>query len=142
MKAIAGAPPDSRALVEHYKLLLEDAGGLRFLHGAAVRLARAEVPANISDALGLARVTALSKPNGGVNPATGKTLRRLVARALAKDFAEVFDAATRRYTSSRSRPGRALMLAALLRAITDTDAEATVLSLDGRSTYGTDFAVP
>ena len=47
-------------------------------------------------ALALARLTALRKLTGGVRGiATGDCFRRLVARALAKQWAPVFDAATR-----------------------------------------------
>ena len=39
-----------------------------------------------------ARLTALTKPNGGVRGiATGCTVRRLVARTLAKQFMKVFE---------------------------------------------------
>ena len=46
----------------------------------------------------LARLTALSKPDGGVRGiATGNVFRRLVSRALAKGWATTFDRATRPY---------------------------------------------
>ena len=46
----------------------------------------------------MARLTALRKPDGGVRGiATGDAFRRLVSRTLAKQWATVFDEATRPY---------------------------------------------
>ena len=54
---------------------------------AVSSLARAEIPEDISRALMLGRITALAKPTGGVRGiAAGTTLRRLVARTLAKQY--------------------------------------------------------
>ena len=54
-------------------------------------LAQAKVLQEIAEALTCARLTALSKPDGGVRGTTGCSLRRLVARTLAKQFAEEFE---------------------------------------------------
>ena len=83
---------------EHLKLLLPDAEAVELLAEAANYLARAPVPAVIRTALAMARLAALRKPDGGVRGlATGDAFRRLVARALAEQWASVFDRATRPY---------------------------------------------
>ena len=56
---------------------------------AAFSLAQAKVPQEIAEILTV-HVSALSKPDGRVpGTATGCSLRRLVAKTLAKQFAEV-----------------------------------------------------
>ena len=59
---------------------------------AASSVAQGRVPADIQGPLMSARLTALSKDDGGVRGiATGCTFRRLVARSLARQFAEDFE---------------------------------------------------
>ena len=67
--------------------------------------------------------------------ATGYVFRRLVLRALAPAYAGVFDEATRPYQFALSTRAGTDSLAAMLRAATELDPEATVVSLDGRSAY-------
>ena len=71
---------------------LDEVGTLELLLEAASSLAHAKVPQGIAEALTCARLAALSKPDGGVRGiATVCSLRRLVARTLAKQFAEEFE---------------------------------------------------
>ena len=88
--------------------------------------------------LSTARLTALSKPNGGVRGiATGEVLRRLASRVLARQYAEIFDAATRPFQYAlRTRAGTDC-LAAILRTAAELDESATIVSLDGRAAYDT-----
>ena len=89
-------------------------------------------------ALALSRLTALSKPGGGVRGiATGHTLRRLVSRALPRQYAETIDRATRLFQFALQAHVGTDCLAAMLRAASDLDAEATIVSLNGRSAYDT-----
>ena len=61
------------------------------LHRAAERLANADVPEQVLQALRLGRMVALRKPNGRVRAlVVGDVFRRLVARALAQHFAGAF----------------------------------------------------
>ena len=123
------APGLSGATVDHCTLLLDDPTTLELLAFAANCFARADVPISVIDALCMSRLTAVRKPAGGVRGiAAGDVFRRLVSRALARAFAHVFDEAwsTRAGTDS---------LAAMLRAATELDPEATIVSLDGRSAY-------
>ena len=86
--------------------------------------------------LALARLTALQKPSGGVRGiGTGDTFRRLVARTLARRYARRFDEATRPYQFALQAPAGTDCLAALLRAATELDPAAPVVSLDGRCAY-------
>ena len=127
------APGLSGATAEHYKVLLDDEDGLSLLTAALELLAQGRVPEAIIDAISTARLTALSKPNGGVRGiATGEVLRRLTSRVLARQYAEIFDTATRPYQYAlRTRAGTDC-LAAILRTASELDATATIVSLDGR----------
>ena len=79
-----------------------------------------------------ARLTALSKPDGGVRGiATGCSLRRLVARTFAEEF--VRECAPFQYALS-TRAGTDC-LGHMLRAACDADGSATVLRGDGIGAY-------
>ena len=128
----------SGATAEHYKLLLEDEEALALFTQTASLLASADAPDSVWAALSLSRLTALAKPQGGVRGiATGDALRRLVSRALARQFADVFDRATRPYQFALQARAGTDCLAAMLRAAVELDGSATVISLDGRSAYDT-----
>ena len=130
------APGLSGARAEHYKLLLGHADDVELLTEAANLLAQAEVPYEVAEGIALTRMTAIRKPGGGVRGiATGEMFRRLVSRALAAAWAPVFDQATRPYQFAlRTRAG-VDALSARLRATLESDARATVVSLDGRGAY-------
>ena len=72
-------------------------------------------------------MTALRKPSGGVRGiATGDAFRRILARALAHEWAPVFDAATRPFQYANQ-----------VRATLELQPGTTLVSLDGRSAYDT-----
>ena len=128
----------SGATCEHYTLLLDDAEELELFTHAANLLVAAHVSASVAAALGLSRLTALRKPGGGVRGiATGDTFRRLVSRSLARMFADTFDEATRPYQFALQTRAGTDALSGMLRAAVDLDSAATIVSLDGRSAYGT-----
>ena len=128
----------SGATMEHYKLLLEDDEAVGLLAQAASLLVAADVPPGVLAALALSRLTALSKPGGGVRGiATGDTFRRLVSRVLARQFADDFDRATRPYQFALQARAGTDCLAAMLRAAVELDGRAVIVSLDGRSAYDT-----
>ena len=61
----------------------------------ASALAMARVPEEIIEALRLGRLTALSKPDGGVRGiVVGDILRRMVARTLAKQISKKVEEGT------------------------------------------------
>ena len=132
------APGLSGATAEHYKVLLDDEEGLSLFTATIELLAQGRVPEDIMESLSTARLTALSKPNGGVRGiATGEVLRRLTSRVLARQYAEIFDTATRPFQYAlRTRAGTDC-LAAILRTASELDASATIVSLDGRAAYDT-----
>lgn len=126
----------SGATADHYKLFLEDEEALALFSHSANLLANASVPPAVLSALSLSRRTALQKPSGGVRGiATGDVMRRIVSRALARDHATVFDTATRPFQYALQCRAGTDCLASLLRAATDLDETATIVSLDGRSAY-------
>ena len=68
---------------EHLKLMLDETDSQELLLATCNLLAQGKVPAVIGTALTGARLTALTKPNGGVREiATGCTVRRLVKRSV------------------------------------------------------------
>ena len=70
--------------VEHLRPLLDCPRDHRLFHTLAEGLARGMVPQPIVDAIRLGRMTAISKPDGGVRGiVTGDVVRRLVARTAA-----------------------------------------------------------
>ena len=107
---------------EHLKILLDDKDTTELLMSACERLAQGKIPVDIRNALMGARLTALAKPLGGVRGiATGSTIRRLVARTLAKQFMEdEAECAPFQYALS-TRAG--------------TDPRVTVLIVDGIGAY-------
>ena len=117
---------------EHLRLCLEDDAATRLLHAAAQRVAQGDIPVAIQDAMRLSRLTALLKSNGRVRGvAAGDTFRRLVAKTLARQFADRlreaagpanFGLATRCGTDG---------LVHLARALLEADPEQTVLCIDG-----------
>ena len=78
----------------------------------------------------------LRKPDGGVRGiATGDVFRRLVARTLAKEWAQVFDDATRPYQFALQARAGTDALAASVRAALSLRPGSVLVSLDGRSAY-------
>ena len=66
--------------VEHLRPLLDSPGDHHLLHTLAEGLAQGAVPESIVDAVRLGRMTALSKPDGGVRGiVVGDVIRRLVS---------------------------------------------------------------
>ena len=83
-----------------------------------------------------ARLTALTKPDGGVRGiATGCSLRRLVARTLAKQFMAVFESECAPFQYALSTRAGTDCVGHMLRAATDADPRLTILSVDGIGAY-------
>ena len=84
------------------------------------------------------RLTALQKPAGGVRGiATGDCFRRLVARAVAKQWSPTFDAAARPVQYALQARAGTDALASQFRVALERSPDAVVVSLDGRATYDT-----
>ena len=94
--------------------------------------ARAEVPADVAAALRLGRLTALKKDNGKVRGiVAGSVFRRLTCKALAKQFADDFLAATSPFQFALQTRAGTEALAHALQFLTDFDEDTVVVSLDG-----------
>jgi len=119
---------------EHLKQLLLDGEAIELLAEASTLLAKARVPVDVCRALAMARLTALRKPDGGVRGiATGDMFRRLVSKALAREWANKFDQATRPFQFAlQARAGTDTLA---VRAALATRRGAVLVSLDGRSAY-------
>ena len=121
---------------EHLKILLDDTDTTELLMSACERLAQGKIPVDIRNALMGARLTALSKPLGGVRGiATASTIRRLVARTLAKQFMEEFEAECAPFQYALSTRAGTDCVGHLVRAATDADPKVTVLTVDGIGAY-------
>ena len=117
---------------EHLRILSDDFDTFELLFEAATSLAQASVPLDIAPALMSARLTALTKPDGGVRAiATGCSLRRLVARTLTKQFASVFEDECAPFQYALSTRAGTDCVGHMFRAATDANHRATVLSVDG-----------
>jgi hypothetical protein len=117
---------------EYLKLCLEDPEALRMLQAVVERLANAQVPGAVVEAMRMSSLTALKKANGKVRGiACGDVLRRLAAKTLARMKQDVF-----RRRVEPSNFGLATScgtdgLGILVRAFLDSNPNATVLSIDG-----------
>ena len=121
---------------EHLKGMLDNTDTFELLLSACNSLSQAKVPREIADALMGARLTALTKPDGGVRGiATGCSLRRLVARTLAKQFCKVFEAECSPFQYTLSTRAGTDCVGHMLRAATDANPTATILSVDGIGAY-------
>ena len=141
LKCLKSAPKGSSpgpggCTYEHLRILVDDVDTMELLFEAVTSLAQARVPQTISSALMSARLTALKKADGGVRGiATGCTLRRLVARTLAKQFAKDFEEECAPFQYALSTRAGTDCVGHFLRAATDTDPQATILSVDGIGAY-------
>ena len=95
-------------------------------------MARGEVPDRIEEAIRLGRITALRKPDGGVRGiVVGDFLHRLVARTIAKQIAKQVEVAPAPWQYVLTTRAGCECVAHVLQHLTDGDAQATILSVDG-----------
>eukprot|EP00434_Breviolum_minutum_P043514 symbB.v1.2.038794.t1/scaffold6177.1/size20301/1 len=88
------APGPSGLTTDTLRLLLDDETSTAQLGQVTQLLAQARVPPTIATAIALGRLVALQKPNGRVRGiVVGDTLRRLVSRCMAQQYASTFQAA-------------------------------------------------
>ena len=84
----------------------------------------------------LGRMTALSKPDGGVRGiVAGDVVRRLVARTMAQQLGKAVEAATAPHQYALSTKAGCECIAHILQGLTDLDDRATVISVDGVSAF-------
>ena len=129
-RGTASGPGDTTT--DLLKVALDEEDTARLLHRAAVRLARAEIPACIADAFMSARMTALLKPNGRVRGiATGTAFRRTVASCLARVVGKEVEAACAPFQYALSTRAGTECVGHMFRAATDLNPHSCVLSIDG-----------
>ena len=132
------APGPSGFTAEVLRLVLDDDATTQHFVAVATSLAKAEVPHQVSQAIGLGRVVALQKPNGRVRGIViGDLLRRLVSRSLAQTYASHFHTACMPHQFALStRTGTEAIVHALT-AATEANPQHTILSIDGIGAYDT-----
>ena len=97
---------------------------------------KAEVPADVAEALFAARMTALTKKDGSARGiATGHAFRRLVARTLARQYMPQVEAACAPFQFALSTRAGTDCVGHVVRLATDLDPRTTVLSIDGIGAY-------
>ena len=80
---------------EHLRTILGNPPETHLLFRAGELLARAQVPNTIVDIIKVGRLTALSKPNGGVRGIVARdVIHRLVAKTMARQLGPAIEAAT------------------------------------------------
>ena len=113
------APGPGGCTYEVLRVCLDDHETLDLLCSAAEDFARAQPPHDVMRTFMLANITALQKKDGGVRGiATGTSFKRLVSKTLARQFMTVVEETCAPFQF------------AAIRAATDADHEATVLSPD------------
>ena len=80
----------------------------------------------------MGRITALSKPDGGVRGITvGDILRRLVSRTVAQQYSKRVEIATALFQHALSTRVGCECIAHVIQTLIGIDEEATVVSIDG-----------
>ena len=121
---------------EHLRPLLDDMRSLHLFFRVSERLARAQIPEGVADLLRLGRITALSKPDGGVRGiVAGDVVRRLVARTIAKQLSTAVEQATSPHQYALTTRAGCECVAHVLQGLTEVDPLATVTSIDGISAF-------
>ena len=137
--ALRSSPPGSApgpggCTNEMLRVCLDDAHVFDLLHLAAEDFARGETPASRSFLR--ATMTASSKKDGGIRGiATGSSFRGLVGKTLARQFGAVVEKICAPFQFALSTRAGTDCVGHAIRVMTDLDARATVLSVDGVGAY-------
>ena len=135
-RGAAGGP--SGMTTEHLRPLLHEGRSLELFSEVCSRLAQAKVPQTVVDMVRSGRLTALTKPDGGVRGiVAGDVIRRLVARTMAQQMAQIVERATAPHQYALSTRGGCECVAHVLQGLTELDLETTVTSIDGIGAFDT-----
>ena len=127
----AAAGP-SGMTVEHLRPLLDEPGALHTFFLIGEKLAHAQVPGSVVDIVRMGRLTALSKPDGGVRGiVAGDVIRRLVARTISQQLAPAVERATSPHQYAMTTRAGCEYVAHALQGLTELDPQATITSVDG-----------
>ena len=123
---------------DHLRRLLSSQRDLQLLFKLASRFARGEVPETIVAIVRQGRLTALSKPSGGVRGiVTGDVFRRLVSRTIAKQLGPSVEKATAPFQYALSTRAGCECIGHALQMLTESNPNSTITSVDGISAYDT-----
>ena len=121
---------------EHLKLGPESPVICGLMGDVACQFARAQMPAEVVQAIRLGRKTALQKPAGGVRGiVVGDVFRRLIARTMAQQFSKLAEGATHPFQYALSTRAGTECVTHIVQALTSENPENTILSVDGIGAY-------
>ena len=117
---------------DHLFPLLESDHDSDLFCRAGSLVATGNIPTEVFEGLRLGRLTALRKPDVGVRSiVVGNIMRRLVARAMAKQIAKKVEQAASPFQYALSAKAGSECVAHVLQTLTDVDPNATVVSIHG-----------
>ena len=132
----AGGPSGMTA--EHLKPLLDNFRDTELFCQVGEHLAQGKIPRDVLEIVRMGRMTALQKANGGVcGIVADDMVRRLVIETIAQQIRGPVERVTSPFQHALSTRAGTECIAHAIQAITDADPRATVLSVDGISTYDT-----
>ena len=118
--------------LEHLRVLLDNEAVWNRFTRMAQAFCRAEAPQAVMELMKRGRMTALKKQDGRARGiVTGCALRRLISKAVARQSASQFRDATSPYQFALQTPAGMDAMAHAIRALTDSDPDLVVISLDG-----------
>ena len=135
-RGAAGGPSGMTA--DHVRPLLDSERDAESFCRMCEEFARAQVSDEVVQALRMGRMTALHKSSGGIRGiVVGDFIRRLVARTLARQLNPAIEQATSPFQFALATKSGCESID-IAQALTDLDANATLLSVDGigHSTWG------
>ena len=118
----------------HLRPLLDAPADLHLFFKAAEQFVQASLPEPILEGIRLGRLTALQKPQGGVRGGVvGDIVRRLVAKTMAQQLGPAVEASTSPFQYAMTTCAGCECVA--LQALSESDPEATIVSVDGVSAF-------
>ena len=127
----AAAGPSGMTM-EHLRPLLDEPEALHSFFLIGEKLAQAQVPGSVVDIVRMERLTALSKPDGGVRGiVAGDVIRSLVARTISQQLAPTVERATSPHQYAMTTRAGCECVAHALQGLTELDPQATITSIDG-----------
>ena len=128
----SSAPDLGGTRYEHLRVLIEDDEVWPLVVALCQAVASADVPEPVAAALALGRMTALQKANGKVRGiVVGNTIRRLVCRTVARQFADELQSATAPFQFALQTRAGTDALGHALRTISELFPESVITSIDG-----------
>ena len=122
--------------VEHPQPLLDHPKDVRLFFQVAERLAREQVLQDIQARIGMGRLTASRKADGGVRGiVAGDVVRRLIARTMSLQLMDAVLQATAPFQYAIATKAGCECISHVLQTLTELIPNATMLSVDGMSFF-------